>query len=260
MMLQVNRTFLSPNRSSGWQYGQPNKVVIHSTRSGVVAVTWTHDKEMGSTINWFLGTNSSASSNLVISPTEIVRMVPDEFPSWHAKEHSWQAWGIEMTQPLRDTPYQEGHYINLVRALRHYHELGVAYVHLPTLVWGDTASGIIGHQETAQGLRDGKSDPGQPFDWTKLLAMLTEEGDMPLSEEDIKRIARAVRDEQTFVKPAGRSEVYRLDRDAQVLVHAVGPDVFGLQGDFGDLQTFPATSPIWKLRTIYPGGVPPNLL
>src|SRR3990167_5689107 len=127
MSLQVNRTFLSPNRSSGWLYGPPNKVVIHSTRSGQTQ-NWSHVKEMTATINWFMGTNSSASSNLVISPTEIVRMVPDEFPSWHAKEHSWQAYGIEVTPPTGDSPIEDGHYNLLAQALRHYRELGESRV------------------------------------------------------------------------------------------------------------------------------------
>src|SRR3990167_4495700 len=193
-ILAVNRTYLSPNRSSGWLYGQPNKVVIHSTRSGQTA-NWNHDKEMGATINWFLGTNSSASSNLIISPTEIVRMVPDELPSWHAKEHSWQAWGIEITQPTRDTPIEPGHYDLLAQALRHYQSLGVEPVWLPSLAWGDTASGWIQHLETAQGLRDGKSDIGYQLDKARLQLMV--QGGT-LQEEDMPRL----------VRKAGTSHVY----------------------------------------------------
>ena len=178
-MLNINRTFLSPNRSSGWLYGKPNKVVVHSTRSGQTN-NWSHDKEMGSTINWFLGTNSSASSNLIISPTEIVRMVPDEFPSWHAKEHSWQAYGIEVTQPTPDTPIEDGQYDLLAKALRHYRTLDVQPVWLPSLTWGDTASGWIQHLETDQGLRDGKSDIGYRLDKTRLLNMVREEPEVDM--------------------------------------------------------------------------------
>ena len=107
-------------------------------------------------------------------------MVPDEFPSWHAKEHSWQAYGIEVTQPTRDSPIEDGHYNLLAQALRHYWELGVEPVWLPSLTWGDTASGWIQHLETDQGLRDGKSDIGPQLDKQRLLGMVGGD-DMALS-------------------------------------------------------------------------------
>jgi len=262
-MLVVNRTFISPNRSAGWSYGRPTKVVIHSTRSGVIGRT-DHNLEMQSTINWFMGTNSSASSNLVISPTEIVRMVADEFPSWHAKEHSWQAWGIELTQPMRDTPYEEGHYVNLVRALKHYQTLGpVELVHLSSLAWGDATSGLIGHEETAQGLRDGKSDPGPQFNWAKLLAMLndTQEDDV-VTTADFEKIRKIVKEEvragAIYVKCPTHPSVYRLTED-QTLVGVVNPDVFGLEGDFSDVTVLPADSSVWNLEVTYPSGIPTEL-
>lgn len=204
----VSREYLSPNHSSGWLYGQPKVVVIHSTRSGV---NWSHDKEMEATINWFLGTNSNASSNLIISPTEIVRMVPDDKPSWHAKEHSWQAWGIEVTQQTINTPLEDGHYKLLAEALKHYQSLGVQPVWLPSLNWGDTSSGWIQHLETAQGLRDGKSDIGYQLNKNRLSDMMLVE-DIVTPEQDA-----ILRDIQDWVKTDIPERLTRLEEAVAVL-------------------------------------------
>jgi hypothetical protein len=210
MTLPVSRTILSANHSSGWDYRRdgtsqtslrlsqrerPNKLFIHSTRSTIAGRS--HDLEMQSTINWFLSANSKASSHLVISPTEIVRMVEDEHPAWHAKEHSWQAWAIEVTQPTLDTPYEEGHHRLLARAVRHYMGLGVPLVHLPSLKWGDVEGGIIGHDASAQGIRDGKSDPGPRFGWGKLFAYVNELLVPGNEEESVK-----------YIRIKGQREVY----------------------------------------------------
>lgn len=169
------RTVLSPNYTKrGWLYGPPVAVFIHSTRSGLADRVGLagHAKELESTINWFLNRASNSSAQWVISPTERVRMVPDEFPSWHAKEHSFQAYAIELTQPVVTTPYEEGHYENLVTVCRPYVEQGIQILRLPTFRWGQTEGGFIGHEDSAQGLRDGKSDPGPPFNWPYFLTKL----------------------------------------------------------------------------------------
>ena len=210
-MLQVSRTVLSRNHSGSWDYRRdgssqtsvpssrrerPNKLFIHSTRSTIAGRS--HDLETQSTINWFSSTNSKASSHLIISPTEIVRVVEDEHPAWHAREHSWQAWAVEVTQPTIDTPYEGGHYRLLAEAVRHYMGLGVPLVHLPSLGWGDIAGGIIGHEESAQGLRDGKSDPGPQFDWRKLFGYVSD-GSVGSDEEE---------ETVKYIRIKGQREVY----------------------------------------------------
>ena len=182
--MAATRTILSPNHSAGWTNGPPRAVVVHSTRSG--QVSFTDAQELQATINWFMSVNSQASAHWVISELERVRMVEDKYPAWHAVEHSWEAYGIEVCQPTRDRPYKEGHYRNLVSVCVPYVKAGIPIVHLPTLKWQDGRKGFVGHEETEQGLRDGKSDPGPPFDWAKFINMLKAEteGDMALTEAD----------------------------------------------------------------------------
>jgi hypothetical protein len=175
-MTTPDRTILSANLYPGWSDIVPKLVVIHSTRSGRSDADWTDDKEMAATLSWFLTSASNASAHWVVSATEKVRVVLDTDRSWHAKEFSHVAYGIELTQPLRSTPYTEGHYRNLVEVCRDYVAMGVPVRHLPRISQ-QVGKGFTGHEETAQGVRDGKSDPGPVFDWDKFIAMLTPQED-----------------------------------------------------------------------------------
>src|SRR3990172_318960 len=117
-MIQPDRTILSPNHYAGWPSGvKPKALFVHSTRSG--QARFTDEQELQGTINWFLRADSQASAHWVISGSgEKVRMVPDEYPAWHAGSrnitHNRHAYGIELTQPTADRPYQDGHYRGLV--------------------------------------------------------------------------------------------------------------------------------------------------
>lgn len=205
--MKVDRVIISPNFNKGWLYRRdgtyqgpdgeelPNKLFIHATRSGQPMPPRDHDTEMLSTTNWFSSTASNASSHLVISPTETVRMVEDGNTSWHAREHSHQAWAIETTQPNWDNPYEDGHYARLAEAVVHYMALGVKLVHLQTLEWGDIKGGIIGHEDSAQGVRDGKSDPGALFSYQRLLTEVLAIGEEEMTDADFERIRGIVREE-----------------------------------------------------------------
>ena len=182
MVLEVDRTFEALNHGSGWPHGRPRAVMIHATRGGQLLRTSIagHRLETTSTINWFKSEESQASSNLIVSPVEIVRMVSDEDYAWHAKEHSDWAYSIEMTQSLPTDPFLDGHYELLARASRHYVSLGVPPVYLPH--YSNGMEGFTGHEDSEQGVRDGKSDPGSMFDWDRFIAMIQE----PVEEDDMK--------------------------------------------------------------------------
>ena len=181
MTLEVDRTFEALNHGTGWPHGRPKAVMIHATRGGQPNRTSIagHRLETRSTINWFKSPDSQASSNLIVSPVEIVRMVSDEDYAWHAKEHSDWMWSIEMTQSLPADPYLDGHYELLASAGRHYVSLGVPPVYLPH--YSNGMEGFTGHEDSEQGVRDGKSDPGSMFDWDRFIAMIQE----PVEEDDM---------------------------------------------------------------------------
>ena len=184
----ADRTFEAFNHGDGWPNGRPMACFIHATRSGQPSRKSLagHVKEMTSTINWFKSPASRASTNLIISPTEIVRMVSDNDYGWHAVEHSAWAYSIETTQALPTDPFLDGHYELLAKACREYVKMGVPPVYLPH--YSNGMEGFTGHEDSEQGVRDGKSDPGIKFDWPRLMRMIQE----PV-EEDEEMYARIIR-------------------------------------------------------------------
>jgi hypothetical protein len=169
------RSVLSPNYSEGWPYGIPQAVMIHSTRSG--RSDFTHAQELEATLRWFSNRDSQASAHWVVSPEEAVRVVADENRAWTAGQHNGYAHQIELTQPLTTTPYENGHYRLLSAVVEPYILEGV-----PILFVGDYTNGkkgFTGHEDSAHGRLNGKSDPGDLFDWARFIAMLREEDEMP---------------------------------------------------------------------------------
>lgn len=171
-MIIVDRTELAIWKGSGWPHGPPQVIKIHSTRGGQPNRRSLdgHDLEMSSTTNWFQNLNSRASANLIVSPREIVRCVSDDSFPWDAKEHS--AWGpaIELTQSLSTDPYYDAQYRQAAYICREYNQMfGIPMVYIPDFSNG--MKGITGHDNTVQGRRDGKTDPGDEFDWDKFMRL-----------------------------------------------------------------------------------------
>ena len=231
--MAATRTILSPNHYNGWEKGPPRAVVIHSTRSTVASKT--DAQELQATINWFMSVASQASAHWVISEQERVRMVEDKHPAWHAVEHSWEAYGIEVCQPTIDRPYKEGHYQNLVSVCVPYVKAGIPVVHLPTLEWQDGRRGFVGHEETEQGLRDGKSDPGPPFDWTKFINMLKAETEAEMmTPAEFKALLLADADFKAVLTKLNQVDGHANDALGKVNTHttnhpAGGPHTHGVK-------------------------------
>ena len=141
--------------------------MIHSTRSGQSG--FSDNKEMSATLNWFSLDHANVSSHWVISATEKVRVVPDSKKAWHAGFHNSSAFGIELTQPTYDRPYQDGHYKNLVEVCKTYLAMGVPIVFKDNFANGQ--QGFTGHEDSQQGKSRGKSDPGDIFDWNRFFNM-----------------------------------------------------------------------------------------
>lgn len=182
-MITPDVTSSSPNQSAG----QPSKrVIIHATRSGVSM----NPSEFNGTLNWFASPASQVSAHWVIGRDgRKARVVPDNAIAWHAAEHN-DAFGIELEQGAESDGFTEKQVDSLLEISRHYIvEYGVEPVHIQDI----TQSGFVGHQETPQGLRVGKSDPGSLFNWGAFIASLEE--DMALTDGEKDEIRRIARDE-----------------------------------------------------------------
>ncbi len=226
MPLIPDRTVDSPNRYARWRFGQPRAVLIHSTRSGRSG--FTDAQELRATLSWFQNPESRASAHWVIDASGAkIRVVPDEHPAWHAGEHNQHAYGIELTQSALGGPYTDGHYGGLVAVCAEYVRLGVPIVRIPTFRNGDR--GFAGHEDSLQGRRIGKSDPGPPFDWERFLRLLREEVEHDMSAiDDLRRelagLFIAIDDTRTVLALVGRHS-----RENRALLRAAFDDHLALK-------------------------------
>lgn len=164
MTLRIDIVRLSPNFNKSPVVGKT--VIIHATRSGKSM----NPSEFEGTLN-YMATAGKTSSQLVISRGGITaRVVPDDRQAWHASEDNDNTWGIELEQGDEADGFTDIQMEALARAGRHYMDtFGVPPVH----VFSSSQPGFVGHSETEQGKRFGKSDPGRLFDWDKFIRLLT---------------------------------------------------------------------------------------
>jgi len=122
--------------------------------------------EMEGTLNWFANPASKVSAHWVIARDgRAARVIPDNFSAWHAQEHNVTHWGIELEQGVEGDGFTDAQIAKLILVCQGYVEdFGVPAVH--------AMNGFVGHQETAQGRRVGKSDPGVLFPWGEFIAAL----------------------------------------------------------------------------------------
>lgn len=164
-MIKPDKTSFSPHSNPFRPAG--TGVVIHATRSGKPGFAM----ELAATLNWFANPDSQVSSHWVIGRQgEKVRVIADTAQAWHAGEHNATHFGIELEQGVESDGFTDAQIDALVEVCRGYVEdFGIAPVHSPSTLM----SGFIGHQETVQGKRAGKTDPGKLFPWDRFIALLS---------------------------------------------------------------------------------------
>ena len=137
-------------------------VIIHATRGGRSL----NPSELEGTLNWFINPVAEVSSHWVVGRQgHKVRVISDNRQAWHAGEHNETHWGIELEQGVESdgfTPEQIAACIDICRG--YVQDFGVPPVH--------AFNGFVGHQETPQGMRRGKSDPGALFPWAEFIDAL----------------------------------------------------------------------------------------
>jgi N-acetyl-anhydromuramyl-L-alanine amidase AmpD len=149
---------LSPNFDEGrnWTRG----IIIHSTRSSIAT---NPELEYGRTIRYFMMPTAQAAAHRVIGTAEgqHCQMVQDHNTAWHAREDNRDHLGIELAQGVDGQPFSEWQY-----------RTGAAVCADWIRRYGDMP--IVGHEETEQGKRDGKSDPGHMWHWGYFRACMQE--------------------------------------------------------------------------------------
>lgn len=161
-----DRVDLSPNFNDFPLLSGSKTVVIHATRSGVSL----NPSEFEGTLNYMRRPGTTSSHWVIARNGTKARVVPNTRQAWHAQEDNDNAWGIELEQGDEEDGFTPIQIAALAEVCRddYLADFGVPPVHART----STEPGFIGHQETAQGKRNGKSDPGHKFDWELFLHLL----------------------------------------------------------------------------------------
>ncbi|MBA2708329.1 MAG: N-acetylmuramoyl-L-alanine amidase [Gemmatimonadaceae bacterium] len=197
-------------RRSGHPANVIQGIIWHATRSGLAygsltapyGAPWTVGWELTATLNWFRSRNNgnegnaiAGMSNYVIGDGKLVRCMADEMvPRYSAGVHDFHGISVEVCQPLNNEPYDPRD-IALCRELAAElsGQYGFPLGRVPFVDGYNTGwPGEVGHEDTAQGRAQGKSDPGALF-WLAY----QEETDMTPAEAEA--IARKVFDEATPV-------------------------------------------------------------
>lgn len=160
-----------------WQTGRVgvHGIIWHATRSGVRGRS--PSDEYGSTLNWFRSPHNlvpdahgnawyGAMAHYVIGGGRVCRVLREELvPRFSAGIHDFRAISVEVAQATGEDDYDERD-MSLCRELasdlsrRHGFALGrIPFVDENNAGW----PGEVGHEDTAQGRQQGKSDPGQRF-------------------------------------------------------------------------------------------------
>lgn len=147
----------------------PRGVMLHSTRSGKDN---TPQEEYNGTVNWFMNKwgKSDASSHALVGHDRIALLVPLTRQAYHAKENNSTHLSIEFVQAKTTTPYVGFQYDVGAWLTRLWcGEFGIPMER----VLSQYKRGIISHDDSEQGKRDGKSDVGKSFDWRKFMESVT---------------------------------------------------------------------------------------
>lgn len=138
---------------------------MHSTRSG----KFTREEEYQKTVDYMMKPLTVSSHRVIgVLPGQHAQLVEDDLIAHHAEEDNLLWLGIELAQPLPGDPYSDFQYEESAAVVRLWHE---KYRFPLDRLW------IRGHQETAQGRRWGKSDPGDKadgghWDWERFIGLV----------------------------------------------------------------------------------------
>ena len=172
-MLDITIPGQETHWSSNFDVGRTKPIdliVVHSTRGPAKTL----DAEYQSTINFCSGpnSNSNASAHYVVGPVRCCRMVHDKDRSWNARYLNAEDLGMEIAQPDWEPAFTETEYqlaAKIAGGWCHAHNIPDVHIHV------ETGRGIIGHEETAQGKGEKKSDPGSKFDWAHFMTLVNAE-------------------------------------------------------------------------------------
>lgn len=174
----------------------PRLIIVHATRGPT-----TPERQVEATINWFARVNVverarrrlagwSPMADFAVGYGRVVqigdyRTTRSNWSAGYGRHGPGVEWGadewsiaIEVAQSDRLEPYDAQTIDDLVWLCRRLITEFPSIAPRRIVTWDQrrgepVPSGLIGHEDTAHGLRTGKSDPGPRFPWDDVLARLT---------------------------------------------------------------------------------------
>jgi len=139
-------------------------LILHSTRGGASTLL---DEYIGSRNYCARKNDRDSGPNLMVGPASVTRFCSDDTEAWHATINNSVAYGIEIVQPTRTTPFTEWQVKTTATLCAELcYKYDVPIFHMTQNHNGQlTERGIYGHEDTAAGTADGKSDPGPMWHW-----------------------------------------------------------------------------------------------
>lgn len=182
-----------PAKHQGGRQDVIKRIVIHGT------VSRTYCGGAKAIARYFQNPTYVSSAHYVVDPCEEYQCVYDHTIAWHDGTNT-NSIGVEMCDPVEGsiTRWDGGpHQKMLIRTANLVRQLCLAYDipmrHLTPAQIRAGEKGICGHVDMRDAFPGSTShwDPGA-FPWARFLSLVREEDDdMPLSKEDVARIARA---------------------------------------------------------------------
>lgn len=162
-----------------------DRIFLHATRGpGERSL----EDEYRATVNYFLR-DGTASAHFVVGPSSVTRMVRDGDSAWHALENNDTSLAIEIAQPSTQPDFTDFQYAAVAAIVDGW---CAAYGIPRQRVMSQYERGILGHDDSESGKRDGKTDPGPKWDWEKFLSLLN--GESGMTEADRKAALKEMDD------------------------------------------------------------------
>ena len=175
-MIRIDDNIWPIVQQHGWKWqrrGEPiTGIIWHCTRSG--QANFSPETEYGATLNWFRSPSNvvrdqngnpfyAGMANYVVGGGRLCLSVPEELaPRYSAGIHDFSSISVEVAQPLNGMPFDPRD-IAICRALADDLASRFPIPRGRLLFARGSVVGEVGHEDTAQGRGQGKSDPGELF-------------------------------------------------------------------------------------------------
>lgn len=195
--MKTTAFILSENRSDTARPMPPKWIVIHDTESPETT------GRARSVAQMFQPEAADKSAHVVVDNKDIIRCVPDQYQAYAALGGNVQGLHIEIVGTAAQgakgwaDDYSQAALRNAAAVAATWADVyGIPVRKLSSADVKAGKRGICGHINITEAFKQSThTDPGPTFPWDQFIQMVQGDDDMALSDDDVKRIAKATADE-----------------------------------------------------------------